>query len=182
MADWVSTILHDVGVIVGSVVAFWLLLRKSRDQIGKKIDKAKQDHIEITQASITRVNGALEKMMRELPYPAWIKLALPRSDGKFEFRMQYVNPAYEKWFGVALLDYVGKTDFEVWPQATAEAYFQNDMKAMGGPTAIRFREPVSQPLFGQAESHGDAMFEFEKVRIEQYDMIAVIGFMRDVQK
>ena len=183
MAEWLQAAINDVGMLLAALVTFWVLLRKSRDQIQERIESAKREHIEHTQSAVTRVNGALEKMMRQLPYPAWIKLALPKSDGGWEFRMQYINPSYEARMGVPLLDYVGKTDFDVWPHEVASAYFANDMKAMSGPTAIRFREPVSQPLFGADGQPGEvgAVYEFEKVRIEQYDMVAIVGFMRDTE-
>ncbi len=50
---------------------------------------------------------------------------------KDEFgRYVFLNRAYEQRFGVRLQDWLGKTDFDVWPEETARLFRQHDEKAL----------------------------------------------------
>jgi PAS domain S-box-containing protein len=45
-------------------------------------------------------------------------------------RYVYLNRAYEERFGVRLQDWLGRTDFDVWPEEAACLYRDNDEKAL----------------------------------------------------
>lgn len=52
-------------------------------------------------------------------------------------RYVYLNKAYEKRFQVQLDDWQGKTDFEVWPQEVAQAFWENDRKVLADNEALQ---------------------------------------------
>jgi PAS domain S-box-containing protein len=55
----------------------------------------------------------------------------------------FLNRAYEQRFGVRLQDWLGKTDFEVWPEEMARVLRQNDEKALQSDAPIEaFEESV----------------------------------------
>src|SRR4051812_22668060 len=46
-----------------------------------------------------------------------------------EGRYVYVNRPYKRTFAVALEDWLGRTDFEVWPEEVARQFRANDLRA-----------------------------------------------------
>ena len=63
------------------------------------------------------------------PTVAWIKDAA----GRFV----YLSKTFEQRLGVRLDDWYGKTDAEVWPRTTAEAFRKNDRGAAAPGSAER---------------------------------------------
>lgn len=66
---------------------------------------------------------------------AWLK----DEDGRHVF----LSGNYEKRFGVNLSDWVGKTDFQVWPKAVAEEFRRNDLSVLAEG---RTRETVEKAV------------------------------------
>lgn len=68
--------------------------------------------------------------MNNSPAIAWMK----DSQG----RHVYLNQTYEKRFGVKQEDYLGKTDFELWPTEVAEQFWKNDLAVLtaGQPIVV----------------------------------------------
>jgi PAS domain S-box-containing protein len=62
-------------------------------------------------------------------------------------RGRYVNLSenYRRRFGVRLQDWVGKTDFEIWPREVAEVFRKNDEQVLAGNTPIEAEEETRQP-------------------------------------
>lgn len=99
-------------------------------------------NIELLEAMETRLAVASQFLLtyeRELisfisclPYPAWIK--------DYHTRMIYVNPAYEKAYSVAVEDYNGKQDFEVWHNDFSNEYKTNDIQVMRTGKHVELKE------------------------------------------
>ena len=99
-------------------------LRADVDKQSKEIDKLKKALLEEKHESnilLSRLS-TLESSHLSLPIPQWLK----DTNGI----MISVNDAYEKEFllpfGKTKADYLGKTDFDVWPEEVAEAFVSND--------------------------------------------------------
>ncbi len=60
-------------------------------------------------------------------------------------RHVYFNKTYEDRFGVRLADWLGKTDFEVWPKKTAEEFRKNDLAVLAAGHAIEVMEETANP-------------------------------------
>jgi len=65
---------------------------------------------------------------------AWIK--------DEEGRYVYLNKVYEQRFNVRMQDWLGKTDFDVWPQSVAEQLRANDLKVMQTGQGLEIDETV----------------------------------------
>lgn len=69
----------------------------------------------------------LETAHHDLPFPQWLK--------DMSGVMLSVNSSYEKMFlqplGKTSKDYIGHTDFDIWPTEVAEAFAENDNRAKG---------------------------------------------------
>jgi PAS domain-containing protein len=72
--------------------------------------------------------------------PTWIKRFRP--DGKLEMLM--INEAYTVEFGKTPTDYVGKTDFDLYPQEVAEQYEANDLTVHLSGRSFRTTEKLRQ--------------------------------------
>jgi PAS domain S-box-containing protein len=66
------------------------------------------------------------------PTVAWIKDAAGR--------LVYLSKTFEQRLGVRLDDWYGKTDAEVWPRTTAEAFRKNDLEVLASGQAIQVVE------------------------------------------
>lgn len=93
-------------------------------------DRAVRQATEITQLKIKldlkfQPSQYVGTFLEAIEYPAWVKVW----DGK-DFRMLIINTAYAKMYDISKHKYRGRTDFEVYDQATAELYRQNDMKTL----------------------------------------------------
>lgn len=67
----------------------------------------------------------MEAANNDLPFPMWLK--------DMSGKMMYVNPEYERAFlepmGKTAKDYIGKTDYDIWPQDVAANYMSHDRAA-----------------------------------------------------
>lgn len=70
---------------------------------------------------------ALFNYIGALGKPAWLKVYRPESD---QFTMLYINGAYEREYARTASFYIGKTDFDVWPQDIAQRFYDNDMRTL----------------------------------------------------
>lgn len=75
--------------------------------------------------------------MDHCPAVAWVK----DEDGRHLFR----NKAYEKAFGTTRADWVGKTDFEIWPEHVASVFRANDLEVLRLNRPVVTDEPVIGP-------------------------------------
>lgn len=77
-------------------------------------------------SSVIDTKAVLQSYLDSLPHPAWIK-RVEIENGKPVMKMWMLNRAYEREYGVGRLQYVDKTDFEIWPEATAQEFYENDL-------------------------------------------------------
>lgn len=74
----------------------------------------------------------LETASHDLPFPMWLK--------DMEFKMLYLNHEYEKLFlkpnGITTVDYIGKTDFDVWSVEIAESYMRSDKETIKSKNGV----------------------------------------------
>jgi PAS domain-containing protein len=78
----------------------------------------------------------------ELPIPMWVK----DTDGT----ILTINRAYEKQFleplGKTASDYIGKTDFDIWPEEYAKKFQDNDVKALRGVVYLNEIIPINNKV------------------------------------
>ena len=67
---------------------------------------------------------------------AWMKDA--------QGRHVYLSKSYEKRFGVRLADWLGRTDFELWPKKVAEQFRKNDRAVLAGRRTIEVTEETTE--------------------------------------
>ncbi len=170
MIDWATIGSSAAGMVAGGVVLL-LAYRKAVAQLGTATRK-----VEIA-AKSAAINGSLHALLRRMPYPAWIKVVDRDDAGAIQFRMQFINAAYTKTFGVSWEDYVGRTDFEVWPHQVAAEYYANDTTVLASHRAHRMVEPLADGLLSSNPAAGSHV-EFEKVYIEREGVEAIVGFVR----
>lgn len=77
----------------------------------------------------------LEATLDGIDHPIWInavvRLEKPNERGHLvEFRMVRVNKAYQRAYKISQQEYSGKTAFDVWPEAVAQVFYDNDLKAL----------------------------------------------------
>lgn len=68
---------------------------------------------------------------------SWVK----DEDGRYV----YISRNYEKYFGVRLEDWKGKTDHDVWPQDVADELRRNDLAVLASNQSIEVEESASTP-------------------------------------
>lgn len=77
-----------------------------------------------------------------IPLPMWMK----NQFGVVDFLNDEYVDTFLKPLGKEKNDYVGKTDFDVWPKAIAEEYRKHDMKVLRTGKVFNSRETVTGPL------------------------------------
>jgi len=84
--------------------------------------------LKVSEFALQESQERFQAFMDSSPALAWAK----DEYGRYVF----LNRAYEQRFGVRLQDWLGKTDFEVWPEELARFYKQNDEKAFHSAAPI----------------------------------------------
>lgn len=64
-----------------------------------------------------------------MPHPAWIKIANKVGDD-VSFVMWHINGQYEDYFDISSGRYVGRTDFQIWPNSVASGFYENDLRVL----------------------------------------------------
>jgi PAS domain S-box-containing protein len=60
-------------------------------------------------------------------------------------RIVYLNKTHEKRFGVRIEDWLGKTDFEIWPKEIAEQFWMNDQQILDNGHVTELIEEAKNP-------------------------------------
>jgi PAS domain S-box-containing protein len=76
--------------------------------------------------------------MDNSPVVAWLKDETGRH--------VYINRTLEKFFGVSLNDWLGKTDHEIWNQEVAQRFRENDLAVLASGQPQEFTEYTLDPL------------------------------------
>jgi PAS domain S-box-containing protein len=71
------------------------------------------------------------------PTVAWVK--------DEEGRHVYASPTYEERFGVKQKDWLGKTDFDLWPKTVAEQFWKNDYLVLAANEPLEVLESAPNP-------------------------------------
>jgi len=103
-------------------------LRSEISQLKERVyeleERSKTDQKEI--ASLQTQQLIFESSHTDIPLPIWLK----DTSGK----MIFLNAPYEELFlsprGYTIHDYIGNTDFAVWPEEVAVAFQRNDKQVM----------------------------------------------------
>ena len=131
-----------VSAIIGGVATFFALmkfsfistikddnerLRLRVNELELRVVASEKEQLEAKERETYFKNQItlLETAHHDLPFPQWLK--------DVNGVMLSVNSAYEKMFLVPINktaeDYVGATDFDIWPKSVAERFVENDKKA-----------------------------------------------------
>lgn len=131
------------------------------------------------QRRLERVELSLVRTIVDVaPIPMWVK----RLETRGRFRMLFVNPAYERQWGIASSDYAGKLDVDVWPREAAEAFRANDQRAVdSAPAALYTTELV--PTFASPVGDGGTPIEWNicKVAVDSGASVLVAGIAWPVE-
>ncbi len=90
----------------------------------------------------------LYRYLESMDVPAWLKQYDPVDN---HFHMLYLNHEYERFYDVSMENYVGKTDFDIYPEDVAERYAAHDRAVYENKTFMRFIE------YGRTASTGARM-------------------------
>ncbi|HET8580547.1 MAG TPA: ATP-binding protein, partial [Nitrospiraceae bacterium] len=60
-------------------------------------------------------------------------------------RMVYVNQPFERFFKLTRSEWLGKSDFELWPQETAQKLRENDLAVIAGGVPVELMETIPAP-------------------------------------
>jgi PAS domain-containing protein len=114
-----------------------------------EINKKDANHIETSKeiktaliTSIESLNGYFGVFMDSFPYPIWVKTVELDENGEVEFRMLYINDAYENFFNIKKENYIGKTDYRIWDPQTANRFYENDLHVYITKRPTKFKEIV----------------------------------------
>lgn len=82
---------------------------------------------------------AFMSFLRTMPVIGWLKDYTEGGTG----RMIFLSDLYADKFGRAWHDYVGKTDYDVWPSEVADQFREHDLKVLSAGRMLEFRELVN---------------------------------------
>jgi len=92
---------------------------------------------ERAEADLHAGEARFRAFMDNSPGIAWIK--------DEQGRYVYLSKSFERRFGVKLEEWRGKTDFELWPPETAQAFRDNDLAVLGDGQTRQVPEETCNP-------------------------------------
>lgn len=160
--EWLDKVLLLIGGGGIGVVANYLIQRlqaknekKTIDQTGWQViyDRLDQDNTRL-RSKVEKDADRIDRLERELlelrvkvqlmesahydlPVPQWLK--------DTNLVMLSINEKYTEVFGKTPEEYVGNTDFDVWPDEIAKAFTKNDQWVMRTKKTLNRVEPVPMP-------------------------------------
>lgn len=126
--NWILNLRKDKREGMGAVISLWkddnarlreemTLLKSEFENLRSSSQKREKENGDIIQGLRIKVN-MLESAHLNLPIPQWLK----DKNGT----MLSINSAYEELFGKTVSQYVGNTDYDVWPKKIADQFKKND--------------------------------------------------------
>ena len=70
----------------------------------------------------------LQTFLDAMPFPAWAKEEVPGNPARLQ--MILLNNAYVYTIGKTKREYIGRTDFAIWPKDIAQEFYDNDLKVL----------------------------------------------------
>jgi PAS domain S-box-containing protein len=101
---------------------------------GIEVDVTERKH---TEEALALSEERFRAFMDNSPAIAWAK--------DEQGRYVYLSRAYETRLGVRLDDYLGKTDYELWPLDVAKLFRKNDRTVLNSGRTIQLEEGTSNP-------------------------------------
>ena len=117
-----------------------------------------------TEQALRESEERFRLFMDNSPTIAWMK--------DEQGRHVYLSKTYEQRFGMRMEDWVGKTDAELWPAATAESFRKNDLVVLTSDHPIDVIEETKNPD-GSICYWLDSKFTFRNAAGERF--VAGIG-------
>ena len=174
LSEWQNLVPVIGAQVILVVAAYWKYKGDSdakQQQTKDEILSAVLNVKNYQDVSLQKLNGMLTYLIHSLGRPAWLKVAHTREDGNVEFRMLELSHEYADMFGIARLDYLGKTDVEAgWPLNVANEFYQHDIAVWSTGQPMTF-----------AEQPGGKGMKFRKIRIATPDgrLKGVFGYSLD---
>jgi PAS domain-containing protein len=103
-----------------------------RDRVASSEEAAKIRHH--TEVQVVKANGVPTAFLDSMMLPSWYK--------DVTGVMRYINSAYTMTFNVSPAEYIGKTDYEVWPAEIARAFRRHDAMVVAQRATIQFHELI----------------------------------------
>jgi len=99
--------------------------------------QGRSERLQLTEAALRESEERFKLFMDNSPAIAWMK--------DEQGRYVYVNESCVKRIGVRPEDRIGKTDFQLWPSATAELFWKNDQKVLSSGQVVEVVEESTKP-------------------------------------
>ncbi len=133
--------------------------------------KAAEQNLKTALAELERERSFLKTLIRTLPDLIWLKDA----DGVY----LACNPAFERFFGMAEAEIVGRTDYDFVSREQAEMFRANDRRAM-----LADRPQVNEEWITFAADGSRVLLETTKMpmRGQQGRLIGVLGIGHDITR
>lgn len=118
---------------------------------------------------LDQVREITPELIQTYPGLAWVKRYDPMTRGYYMILLseQYVSTL----LGPKVIEYIGKSDFDFWPQEIAAAFYLNDEQARTGEPAF-VKEAFKSPLTGASGIFDGVKWGF---KIGEVDYVAGIG-------
>lgn len=131
--------------------------------------KAQEDSLREANRALRNSEARLRTLVNTIPDFVWLKSA----EGKYLL----CNPSFERFYGAAEADIVGKTDHDFVPPELANAFRANDQAAMATNSPR-----VNEEWVTMADSGQHMLLETTKVPIHSPDgqLIGVLGIGHDI--
>lgn len=115
-------------------------LKAENSDLQVRLFKTQMEMLELEARLKTTVSKSqvLQSYLEAMPVPTWIKI--PLDDGTFE--MAFINEQYTSAFGTTKKEYIGNTDFDVYPPELARLYQGSDTTVALTGKDIRFTDVV----------------------------------------
>lgn len=75
----------------------------------------------------------------------WAKLVEVDAEQRVTFRMACLDAEYRSRFKIGPFEYVGETDFDVWPEGTARQFYENDLAVFSTRRPLVSQEQWVEP-------------------------------------
>lgn len=154
-----------------TLIEKWKEVNKDQDEKFREhetlYDDAKRAIVKLTE-EINKLKTKillLESTHIDFPFPAWFK--------DNSLKMMALNQSYEDVFlkprGLTMMDYIGKTDFDIYEDHIATKYVENDKRVLKHHSDVWMGD---EPLFVNNE---DVSHRFRVVKFKRYSGNTVIG-------